>query len=282
MTFSMRKFFVSCLLLTVALAAWALPTPKDIEAAVQAGQLSKAESMLREVIQEKPQSAKAHYELGEVLAREARYPDALLELNKSRDLDPSLKFASDPQKFHDLVDKINKLSASQQSSQAAANAAAPVSASNTSQAASGTPLWMWGLLIGAGVLVLLYFLNRPKPVPVSPYPVQQGVSPLSGAQGFGAQYSPNGPGAYPGAPMAPTGSSPIAGAVVGGLAGVAAGYALSKAFEGEHHSAADQPRPASNYDVTYDKPAAPDLGSFDSGSGGDSWDSSSGGSDDSW
>jgi len=137
-----------------------------------------------------------------------------------------LKFASDPQKFHDLADKISKLSAAQQNSQATTNAPAPVAASNTPQAAPGTPLWMWGLLIGSGVLVLLYFLNRPKPVPVSPYPVQQGVNPLSGAQGFGSQYSPNGPAAYSGAPMALSGSSPIAGAVVGGLAGVAAGYAF--------------------------------------------------------
>jgi tetratricopeptide (TPR) repeat protein len=276
MTFSIRKFFVFSLLVTMGLTAWALPTPKDIETAVQAGQFSKAESMLREVIQEKPQSARAHYELGEVLAREARYPDALLELNKSRDLDPSLKFASDPQKFHELVDKINKLSASQQPSQAATNAVATVMASHTTEAVTSTPLWMWGLLIGAGVLVLLYFLNRPKPISASSYSVQPAVNPLSGNQAFGA--TP----AYSGAPMSPTGSSPIAGAVVGGLAGVAAGYALSKALEGEHHSAADQPKPASNYDVTYDKPAAPDLGSFDSGSGGDSWDSSSGGSDDSW
>ena len=276
MTYSIRKFLLSSFLLTLGLAAWALPTPKDIETAVQAGQFSKAESMLREVIQEKPQSAKAHYELGEVLAREARYPDALLELNKSKELDPSLKFASEPQKFHDLVDKISKLSAPQQPSQPAISAAVPVTPSNTSQAAPGTPLWMWGVLIGAGVLALLYFLNRPKPIPASPYPVQPAVNPLSGNQAFGA--TP----AYPGAPMAPSGSSPIAGAVVGGLAGVAAGYALSKALEGEHHTAADQPRPANNYDVNYDKPPAPDLGNFDSGSGGDSWDSSSGGSDDSW
>ena len=61
------------LALTLALAAgWALalPSPKDIEAAVGAGQLPQAEAMLREVLQTKPQSAKAHYELGQVLARQ--------------------------------------------------------------------------------------------------------------------------------------------------------------------------------------------------------------------
>ncbi len=284
MTFSIPKFLISCLLLTLGLIAWALPAPKDIETAVRASQFSKAESMLREVIQEKPQSAKAHYELGEVLAREARYQDALQELNKSRELDPSLKFASDPQKFHDLVDKINKLSASQQHGQASTNAATPVINTTAPQNSSGMPLVFWGLLIGVGILVLLYFFNRPKPIPVNPYPAQQGVNPPPPAgQGFGAQYSPGGAAPYPNAPVAASGSSPIAGAVVGGLAGVAAGYALSKAFEGDHHPASDQPRPANNYDVNYDKPAAFDLGSFDSGSGGDNWDSSSSSSsDDEW
>ena len=69
-----------------AAAALALPTPKDIESAVNAGHLTQAESMLREVIQEKPQSAKAHYELGQVLARETRYADAHTELKKAKEL----------------------------------------------------------------------------------------------------------------------------------------------------------------------------------------------------
>ncbi|NBU17998.1 MAG: tetratricopeptide repeat protein [Betaproteobacteria bacterium] len=56
--------------------ALALPSPKDIETEIQAGNFAKAESMLREVIAEKPQSAKAHYELGQVLARQEREPVA--------------------------------------------------------------------------------------------------------------------------------------------------------------------------------------------------------------
>jgi hypothetical protein len=284
MTFSTLKFLVSCLLLTLGSITWALPSPKDIESAVQTNQFSKAESMLREVIQEKPQSAKAHYELGEVLARQARYQDALQELNKSRELDPSLKFASDPQKFHDLVDRINKLAAPQSHSQSGTNAVIPAINKTAPQNSSGMSLMFWGLLIGFGLLVLLYFSNRPKPIPVNPYPAQQGVYPPPPAgQGFGAQYSPSGATQYPNAPVVTSGSSPIAGAVVGGLAGVAAGYALSKAFEGDHHSVSDQPRPSNDYGVNYDKPTTPDLGSFDPGSGGDNWDPpSSGNSDDEW
>ena len=80
----------------------------------------------------------------------------------------------------------------------------------------------------------------------------------------------------------------MTGAVVGGLAGVAAGYALSKALEGDHHttpSSAATPAGGNGNGgyVPFDAPAQPDLGTFDAGSGSD-WDSadSGGGSDDSW
>jgi hypothetical protein len=78
--------------------------------------------------------------------------------------------------------------------------------------------------------------------------------------------------------------SGIGGAVIGGLAGVAAGYALSKAMEGDHGAGNANAAPAqSGGYVPFDSPAQPDLGSFDSGSGGDSWDDGgSSGGDDSW
>ena len=78
---------------TLALAAgWALalPSPKDIEAAVGAGQLPQAESMLREVLQAKPQSAKAHYELGQVLARQGKYFEAQQALDQAKTIDPRI------------------------------------------------------------------------------------------------------------------------------------------------------------------------------------------------
>jgi len=100
MKHSFHQLALGLAALTLSVMAWALPAPKDIEAAVNAGQFSKAESLLREVILAKPQSAKAHYELGEVLARESHYQEALQELDQSKALDPTLKFASDPQKFH--------------------------------------------------------------------------------------------------------------------------------------------------------------------------------------
>ena len=58
------KVWLAAALMSLCALAWALPTPQDIEAAVNSGKLAQAESMLREVIKEKPNSAKAHYELG--------------------------------------------------------------------------------------------------------------------------------------------------------------------------------------------------------------------------
>ena len=63
---SVLKTFVVAIFVWGASFALALPTPKDIEAAVAAGQYAQAETMLRDVLQDKPQSAKAHYELGQV------------------------------------------------------------------------------------------------------------------------------------------------------------------------------------------------------------------------
>ena len=71
----------------------------------------------------------------------------------------------------------------------------------------------------------------------------------------------------------------MGGAVLGGVAGLAAGYALSKAMEG----GANHPNPAASNNaanpsndsagyVPFDNQSSPDMGAFDAGAGGDSWD----------
>ncbi|WP_146100048.1 M48 family metallopeptidase [Limnohabitans sp. TS-CS-82] len=303
-TSSFFKPFLAGLMALAAAAALALPTPKDIEFAVNAGHLTQAESMLREVIQEKPQSAKAHYELGQVLARETRYADAHTELKKAKELDPTLKFAANPEKFNETYDKVNRLAqnaASGHVSSPALNTPAPAMAAPAPAAPaapeSGFSLsYVW--LGIAGLVVFALVLRRNKPAPAAPVyapaaPAGAGMAP----RGFGAQFTPNAPMNNPSYPpgygpnVQPTGGmgSGIGGAVVGGLAGVAAGYALSKALEGDHrtdhgnNTAANASAANNGGYVPFDTPAQPDLGSFDTGSGSD-WDdaSSGGGSDDSW
>ena len=281
------KFFhlsIAAILISLSMLAHALPSPKDIDAAVSAGKLEQAESMLREVISEKPQSAKAQYELGQVLARQARYTDAQIALNKAKELDPSLKFTNSPQKFSETLEtvarKVNESKGSQQ-----LNGIAPIAHSNSAATVSGSdthfPLsYIW---LGIGGLVILAFFLRRKAAGPS-------FSPnASGAASYAPANSPVGnPQNYPQpgyAPQQPMGSgigSGIGGAVVGGLAGVAAGYALSKALEGDHHSNSISQNQDNAY-VPIEKTPPPNLGSFDSGTGND-WDdsSSSDGGDESW
>jgi len=72
----------------------------------------------------------------------------------------------------------------------------------------------------------------------------------------------------------------MGGAVLGGVAGLAAGYALSKAMEGganhtnnssSGNNAANPSSDSAGY-VPFDNPSRPDMGAFDAGAGGDSWD----------
>jgi len=290
------------LLLGACALALALPAPKDIEAAVSAGRYAQAETMLREVLQEKPNSARAHYELGQVLAHEAKYDEALDQLQRAKTIDSTLKFATSPEKFKQTLDKITAASSSARLPAAATQTVTPAAAATTPAAApatEGPALNLNYVLLGIGVLVLVVLLIRRNKAQAAPsamsYPAPSAMpyaaprpSP-AGAGGFGAQYAPNGPAYAPGYGAPAQGGSGIGGAVLGGVAGLAAGYALSKAFEGDHHSgssgnsSAAAPGLADNGGyVPFDAPAQPDLGSFDAGAG-DGWDASdASGSDDNW
>jgi hypothetical protein len=81
----------------------------------------------------------------------------------------------------------------------------------------------------------------------------------------------------------------MGGAVLGGVAGLAAGYALSKAMEGganhpnpaASNNAANPSNDSSGY-VPFDNHSSPDMGAFDAGAGGDSWDVGQAPMDDEW
>jgi hypothetical protein len=270
--------------------AWsqALPSPKDIETAVEAGRYTQAEAMLREVLHDKPSSAKAHYELGQVLAKENHLDEGRQELLEAQRLDPSLKFAKSPEKFKETLERVSVAENAQASSVTHAVVEQP-SVVRVTQAPVAHDSFPWGYVVLAiGVMFLLGIIVRrmaPQPVVYAPAPPQPygapGVGPAPGyGPGYGPGYAPNyGPG------YGPSGSG-LGGAVVGGLAGVAAGYALSKAMEGsEHQSNAPSGAYGNTGYVPFDQndQRAPDIGAFDQGSGS-GWDdsSSSGSSDDSW
>ncbi len=289
--------FLAAVLLSCAWLAFALPAPRDIEQAVAAGNLAQAENMLREVLQEKPQSAKAHYELGQVLAKEARYAEALRSLERAKEIDPALKFAASPEKFQEVFNKVTTLKASQNAAPVASTAAVTPATSAPPAAAmpSGT------LALGVGILAVAAFLlfrasSKPParfgaasatPAPSAPAPAPAPARPIALATptGFGAAYVPHAAGnasnaaSYAPAPTAPGRGATLTGAVLGGVAGVAAGYALSRALEGDHRPTAPEAHASGGY-VPFETPIAKDTGSFDPGNDSDDWGDAS--SDDTW
>lgn len=275
----MKRALASLILVVLSSVALALPAPKDIEAAVKAGQLSQAETMLHEVIKERPGSAKAHYELGQVLAREGRNQEARKELLEAQRLDPSLKFATDPQRFRDLLNRIPAASgAALTQPHPAATHAAPMAPAETS--------FPWAyVLAGGGVLIVVWLLlsRAGRAASAARLPMggaAAGSAAAPGGYGYGPGYGAPG---YGGVPQQAPGSG-IGGAVLGGIAGMAAGYGLAKVLE---HG--DESRPAHGNAAADDGfipidsgPSSADYGDFDAGTG-DGWDaggSSSG--DDNW
>ena len=317
--FRLQRMLLALTLVLAAGWALALPSPKEIEAAVGAGQLPQAETMLREVLQAKPQSAKAHYELGQVLARQGKFFEAQQALDQAKIFDPTLKFASSPEAFVKTYDtvlaQVRGASSAASAKAAVATPAAPVASPAPASPAGGFNL-MYVWMGAAGLVVLGLILRRraaaaPAVAPAAasaaattayagmPPPAQpayngaamatggiigSGLSPAQAAapaqRGFGSQYAPQAPGHYPpAAAPAAGGMGAMGGAVMGGVAGLAAGYALSKAMEGgANHpnsaassNAANPSNDSAGY-VPFDNPSRPDMGAFDAGAGGDSWD----------
>lgn len=94
---------IAAFFLTAAPALAMPPSPQDVEAAVHNKNFGQAETMLREVIAAKPASARAHYQLGQVLGMEGKHQDAVNELSHAQSLDPSLGFASTKADFLDAL-----------------------------------------------------------------------------------------------------------------------------------------------------------------------------------
>ena len=68
----MKKWILAALLSAFAAMAWALPTLQEVETEVHAGRYAQAEAMMREVVDAKPGSAKAHYVYAEILAHQGK------------------------------------------------------------------------------------------------------------------------------------------------------------------------------------------------------------------
>jgi tetratricopeptide (TPR) repeat protein len=256
--------FAAAVLLTsnVAFAEATLP---EVYKAVQSGQMAKADAMMKEVLQNHPNSAKAHYVASELYLKEGKVDVARDHFIKAQNLAPGLPFAQ--------PESVQKLQV-----QLASGAGTPAA----SQASIFSNPLFWGLIaiLVVGVIIVM---KRRKDQAVQVYNAPSAGYPGTPGGPAGYPGGPGGPG-YPGAPAAGGMGSGLMGSLATGAAlgaGMYAGQALASNLMGGHdngHSnAGSNPNlnqvggPASldpNFGVR-------DASSWDDG-GASSWDDSGG------
>ena len=216
----MKKMIAALAFSLASVAAWALPTTQEVEAAVQQDHYAQAETMMGEVVAAKPDSAKAHYVYAEMLAHNGNFTKATAEATRARQLDPAVKFTT-PDKFQAFEQLLQREQASPTQTRAAPTAIRPAQV-QAAPASSGIPSWVWI----AGLVAVAFFLWRAfsRSRAMAPGAVAGPGSAMAAGGPFnaGPPGVPPGTPAYgPGMPQAAVGSGMLGTglAVAGGVAG---------------------------------------------------------------
>ena len=195
----MRKLFATMSLALACAAVWAVPTVQQVETEVQQGRYLQAETMMREVVEAKPGSAKAHYLYAEILAHNGVFAKAEEEASKAKQIDPAIKFTQ-PEKFQAFENLLQRelKPAAQSAKVGSVFPSGPAVARQQQAVSNGIPGWIWI----AGLAVIGYLLWR-------------GFSRSRAAASSGgmasAQSAPSANG-YGAAPMGSFGTAPVGGA----------------------------------------------------------------------
>jgi len=228
----LRGILIGTLALWTALA-FAVPTRAEVEAAVNAGNIAQADSMMREVVAANPHNARAHYYYAEILYKEGRFDDAAGQARAAREADPAISF-TDPAKFSAFEQAVQRHEAAAGTTPAArANdgGAAPVPhAAPARHDSGGIPGWIWaGGIAVAGFFLLRAVMRRAGAGAggAGGGYVRQGTYPMNAGPGFGGGY---GQGYGPGYGPAPGGSALRTGLAAAG--GLAAGMLAERYLEG--------------------------------------------------
>lgn len=249
-------------MLLISPLAFAEATLPQVYQAVQSGQMAQADAMMKEVLQNHPNSAKAHYVAAELYLKEGKVDAARNHFLKAENLAPGLPFAQ--------AESVQKLQAQ------LATAASTGGSAGGANSIFSNPLF-WGLIaiLVIGVFVVLRRRNRPQAVQVY-------NAPSAGYPG-----TPGGPAGYPGAPGAP-GVGGMGGGLMGSLAtgaalgaGMYAGQALASHLMGSHDSNSPANTNPNLNQVGGPASSDPNFGVSDASSWDDasssSWDDSGGG-----
>jgi len=248
-------------------AAFAEATLPEVYQAVQSGQMAKADVMMKEVLQNHPNSAKAHYVAAELYLKEGKVEVARNHFIKAQNLAPGLPFAQ--------PESVQKLQV-----QLASGAGSSVAGSSSSSIFSNPLFWGLIAILVVGVIIVM---RRRKAEAVQVYNAPSAGYPGTPGGPAGYPVGPGGPG-YPGAPAGGMGGglmgSLATGAALG--AGMYAGQALASNLMGGHDSGHSNPNANPNLNQV-GGPASldPNFGVRDASSwddgGSSSWDDSGGG-----
>jgi tetratricopeptide (TPR) repeat protein len=264
------NLFVGVFAATVLLtsnAAFAEATLPEVYQAVQSGQMAKADAMMKEVLQNHPNSAKAHYVASELYLKEGKLEAARNHFIKAQNLAPGLPFAQ--------PESVQKLQV-----QLASGAGIPA-ASQTS--IFSNPLF-WGL-IAILVIGVIIVMKRRKAEAVQVYNAPSAGYPGTPGGPAGYPGGPGGPG-YPGAPAAGGMGSGLMGSLATGAAlgaGMYAGQALAGSLMGGRDGGHSGANPNNSNMNQVGGPASldPNFGVHDASSwddgGASSWDDNGGG-----
>ena len=270
----MKRWMALLVMALVAVASWALPTVDQVQAEVAKGNYAAAEVMMRDVIAERPKSARAHYVLAEILAHNGRLDDARQEAKRARELDPAIGFTA-RDKFEEFeralarggrpaVQGVSPSRAADPSTAVVPHPAPPPAAARS----SGVPGWLWG--VGGAVIAVLLFrmLARRRAeaaAPMAGWAGQAGAGGMTGGMGGGM------PGGTPG-------RSGLLGAGLAGAGGFAAGMLAERLLHGDRDSGSSS---ASSGGAALSDGGGDDefsRRSVDFGSGSNDWGSDGGGS----
>ena len=235
--------------------AEATPSIDQVYKATQAGNLTEAQRMMDVVLQQHPESAKAHFVEAEISAKQGQMDKAASELSTAERLKPGLPFAK-PEAVQDLKDRIGAH-------------ASPVSAYRP--ASSGFP---WGMLfVAGGVIAILFMIMRA-------ISSRNAVATYQPAQPYGQTYGqpaqPYGGGMGGGGVMGGGMGSGIMGGLATGAAvgaGMVAGEALAHHFMDGNSSGGSSGNitpVADSWNDTPDNMGGTDFGISDNSSWGDS------------
>ena len=264
--------FATAILLTSNMV-FAEATLPEVYKAVQSGQMAKADAMMKEVLQNHPNSAKAHYVAAELYLKEGKLEVARNHFIKAQNLAPGLPFAQ--------AESVQKLQV--QLSSGTGSSVAGSSPSSPSSIFSNPIFWGLIAILVVGVIIVM---RRRKAQAVQVYNAPSAGYPGTPGGPAGQPGGPGGPG-YPGGPGAPAAGGMMGGGLMGSLAtgaalgaGMYAGQALASSLMGGHDSGHQNTNPNMNQ-VGGPASLDPNFGvrdgsSWDNG-GGSSWDDNGGG-----